>query len=124
MRNFTRRRSASVAHEALRLRARCRRSSRVFGAADRSAPFERFGLELHPAYSSRSCILSMSNLVFSRGPPHVITLSRKFDPPNKAPEPPAGSVSPHAFARPIELKLKNANRDAARGAPAPAVAHL
>ena len=44
--------------------------------------------------------------------------------PNKAPEPTAGSVTPRAFERVIELKPQNASRDTARGAPAPAVAHL
>ena len=44
--------------------------------------------------------------------------------PNKAPEPTAGSVTPRAIERVIELKPQHANRAAARGAPAPTVAHL
>ena len=43
--------------------------------------------------------------------------------PNKAPEPTSGSVTPRAIVRANELKQPNVNRHAARGAPAPAVAH-
>ena len=44
--------------------------------------------------------------------------------PNKAPEPTAGSVTPRAFVGVAESKPQTENRDAARGAPVPAVAHL
>jgi hypothetical protein len=44
--------------------------------------------------------------------------------PNKAPEPTSGSVTPRAIVRTIELNQRSQIRDAARGAPAPLVAHL
>ena len=44
--------------------------------------------------------------------------------PNKAPEPTPGSVTPRASLRVIEPKQKYTNRNPARGAPAPSVAHL
>ena len=44
--------------------------------------------------------------------------------PNKTPEPTAGSVTPRAVARDIDLKRSNGVHHAARGAPDPAVAHL
>ena len=43
---------------------------------------------------------------------------------NKAPEPTPGSVTPRATERVIESKKRNVDRDAARGAPVPGVAHL
>jgi hypothetical protein len=56
--------------------------------------------------------------------PLATALPRMFDPPNKAPEPTAGSVTLRAFVRVIELKPQNPSRHAARSAPVPAVAHL
>src|SRR5688572_18791301 len=44
--------------------------------------------------------------------------------PNKAPEPTSGSVTPRAISRISEMKPQHLNRHAARGAPAPLVAHL
>ena len=44
--------------------------------------------------------------------------------PNKAPEPTPGSVTPRATEGVFEVKPQKVNRDAARGAPAPGVAHL
>jgi hypothetical protein len=44
--------------------------------------------------------------------------------PNKAPEPTTMAVTPRAILRVIEMKLRNPNRFAARGAPAMVVAHL
>ena len=44
--------------------------------------------------------------------------------PNKAPEPTAFAVTPRAISRISEVNLLIANRNAARGAPAKAVAHL
>ena len=43
---------------------------------------------------------------------------------NKAPEPTPGLVTPRAFECDPEMKRRNGNRDAARGAPSPVVAHL
>ena len=51
----------------------------------------------------------------------------RFDPkktPNKAPEPTPGLVTPRAMECASEMKRRNGNRDAARGAPSPVVAHL
>ena len=44
--------------------------------------------------------------------------------PNKAPEPTTMGVTPRATLRVIEMKLRNPNYHAARGAPAMVVAHL
>ena len=44
--------------------------------------------------------------------------------PNKAPEPTPGSVTPRATVSVFEVKRENVIRIAARGAPAPVVAHL
>ena len=44
--------------------------------------------------------------------------------PNKAPEPTPGAVTPRAISRTSEMKPQTPNRHAARGAPAPGVAHL
>ena len=44
--------------------------------------------------------------------------------PNKAPEPTPGLVTPRAMECASEMKRWNRNRDAARGAPSPVVAHL
>ncbi len=44
--------------------------------------------------------------------------------PNKAPEPTSGSVTPRAKESASEMKRQNPNRQEARGAPAPVVAHL
>jgi hypothetical protein len=51
---------------------------------------------------------------------------RKVDPrrPNKAPEPTPGSVTPRAFSGEVKLKQRSADRNPARGAPVPVVAHL
>jgi hypothetical protein len=43
---------------------------------------------------------------------------------NKAPEPTSGSVTPRAILPKAEMKHRNQYRSAARGAPAPLVAHL
>jgi hypothetical protein len=44
--------------------------------------------------------------------------------PNQSPEPTPGSVTPRASERVIELEQRHLKRSAARGAPAPGVAHL
>jgi len=44
--------------------------------------------------------------------------------PNKAPEPTPGLVTPRAMECASEMKRWDRNRDAARGAPSPVVAHL
>ena len=44
--------------------------------------------------------------------------------PNKAPEPTPGLVTPRAMECASEMKRRSGNRDAARGAPSPVVAHL
>ena len=44
--------------------------------------------------------------------------------PNKAPEPTTMAVTPRATVRVIEMKPRNVNRIAARGAPATVVAHF
>ncbi len=44
--------------------------------------------------------------------------------PNKAPEPTPGAVTPRANESEIEMALQTEFRHAARGAPAPRVAHL
>jgi hypothetical protein len=44
--------------------------------------------------------------------------------PNKAPEPTPGLVTPRAMKCAFEMNRRNGNRDAARGAPSPVVAHL
>ena len=44
--------------------------------------------------------------------------------PNKAPEPTPGLVTPRAMECAFEVKRRNGNRVAARGAPSPVVAHL
>jgi len=44
--------------------------------------------------------------------------------PNKAPEPTRGAVTPRAIERKSELAMQTEIRHAARGAPAPRVAHL
>ena len=44
--------------------------------------------------------------------------------PNKAPEPTPGLVTPRAMECDSDMKRRNGNRDAARGAPSPVVAHL
>jgi hypothetical protein len=44
--------------------------------------------------------------------------------PNKAPEPTSGSVTPRAIVGEIDWKLLTVVWIAARGAPAPLVAHL
>jgi len=44
--------------------------------------------------------------------------------PNKAPEPTPGLVTPRAMECAFEVKRRNRNLDAARGAPSPVVAHL
>ena len=44
--------------------------------------------------------------------------------PNKAPEPTPGLVTPRAMECAFEMKRRNGNRVAARGAPSPVVAHL
>jgi len=44
--------------------------------------------------------------------------------PNKAPEPTPGLVTPHALECASEMKPRIENRDVARGAPSPVVAHL
>jgi len=44
--------------------------------------------------------------------------------PNKAPEPTTMSVTPRAILRVIEMKPRDPDRTAARGAPATVVAHL
>ena len=44
--------------------------------------------------------------------------------PNKAPEPTPGLVTPRAMECDFEVERRNGNRDAARGAPSPGVAHL
>jgi len=44
--------------------------------------------------------------------------------PNKAPEPTPGLVTPRAMECAFEMKRRNGNRDEARGAPSPVVAHL
>ena len=49
---------------------------------------------------------------------------RKVNRPNKAPEPTPGSVTPRAFSRISDMKPQTPLRHAARGAPAPVVAHL
>ena len=51
-------------------------------------------------------------------------MSRRTNRPNKAPEPTSTSVTPRAFECMSELNPKNPARNAARGAPAVAVAHL
>ena len=45
-------------------------------------------------------------------------------PPNKAPEPTLGAVTPRAVESVFDVKPQKVNRSAARGAPAPSVAHL
>jgi hypothetical protein len=45
-------------------------------------------------------------------------------PPNKAPEPTPGLVTPRALECVFEMKRRNEKRDVARGAPSPGVAHL
>ena len=49
---------------------------------------------------------------------------RKGQAANKAPEPTPGLVTPRAMESAFEVKRRNGNRDAARGAPSPVVAHL
>jgi len=44
--------------------------------------------------------------------------------PNKSPEPTRGAVTPRAIERKSEMALQTEIRHAARGAPAPRVAHL
>jgi len=44
--------------------------------------------------------------------------------PNKSPEPTRGAVTPRAIERKIEMAMQIEFRHAARGAPAPRVAHL
>jgi len=44
--------------------------------------------------------------------------------PNKAPEPTPGLVTPRAMECDFEMKQRNGDRDGARGAPSPVVAHL
>jgi len=44
--------------------------------------------------------------------------------PNKAPEPTPGLVTPRAMECASEMKRRILNRDPARGAPNPVVAHL
>jgi len=44
--------------------------------------------------------------------------------PNKSPEPTRGAVTPRAIESKIEMALQTEFRHAARGAPAPRVAHL
>ena len=44
--------------------------------------------------------------------------------PNKSPEPTRGAVTPRAIESEIEMALQTEFRNAARGAPAPRVAHL
>ena len=44
--------------------------------------------------------------------------------PNKSPEPTRGAVTPRAIGIEIEMAVQTEFRHAARGAPAPRVAHL
>jgi hypothetical protein len=55
---------------------------------------------------------------------HPEPLSQMHKRANKAPEPTTMAVTPRAIARVIEMKQRNPNRNAARGAPATVVAHL
>jgi len=52
----------------------------------------------------------------------VVSLREEM--PNKAPEPTPGLVTPRAIECASEMKRRDRNRDAARGAPSPVVAHL
>src|SRR5687768_10412223 len=62
VRSFTRRRSVSVAREALVVKGLpCRRSPWVFGGAERSAQFECWGLGLHPAHHVQVVVLSLAD---------------------------------------------------------------
>ena len=45
-------------------------------------------------------------------------------PPNKAPEPTPGLVTPRATELDSEMNRRDGSRDVARGAPSPVVAHL
>jgi hypothetical protein len=56
--------------------------------------------------------------------PYLAAYTKAPKPPNKAPEPTPGSVTPRATSRVMKLKQKIADRNLARGAPAPGVAHL
>ena len=47
-----------------------------------------------------------------------------MNPPNKAPEPTPGLVTPRALECDSEMERRNGKREAARGAPSPVVAHL
>jgi hypothetical protein len=49
---------------------------------------------------------------------------RQIGPPNQAPEPTPGLVTPRAPESTLDMKRLNRNRDVARGAPSPGVAHL
>jgi GNAT superfamily N-acetyltransferase len=53
----------------------------------------------------------------------VIRMKRGSE-PNKAPEPTPGLVTSRAIECASEMKRRNGDRDAARGAPSPGVAHL
>ena len=54
----------------------------------------------------------------------IISVTSHPASPNKAPEPTTMAVTPRAIVSVIEMKLRNPNRHAARGAPAMVVAHL
>jgi len=56
--------------------------------------------------------------------PFISEIASRVRSPNKAPEPTPGLVTLRAMECAFEMKRRNDNRDAARGAPSPVVAHL
>ena len=56
--------------------------------------------------------------------PFIPEITSRVRSPNKAPEPTPGLVTPRAMGCDFEMNRRNRSRDAARGAPAPVVAHL
>jgi len=60
----------------------------------------------------------------TRPRPFFLARGATLHTPNKSPEPTRGAVTPRAFESESEMALQTEFRHAARGAPAPRVAHL
>jgi hypothetical protein len=125
VRSFTKRRSVSVAREALVVKGSLPRIT--WGVRRRGA--ECAVWMLGPGIASSTPCRGRRHIACGplASPESVRILSplrRRFDPPNKAPEPTAGSVTPRANPPYSELNLQKEFSIPARGAPDPAVAHL
>jgi hypothetical protein len=67
----------------------------------------------------------MKSVVFDREVSLLVSrVGARLQSPNQAPEPTPGLVTPRALESTFDMKPRNRNRDVARGAPSPVVAHL